>query len=357
MISAIIAASLLCGSSAAPASIVDTVIGSADHTKFLAILQATPYKAILDAASGATAEAPLTVFGPTNAAFTAAETALGFDFATTTDAAQQAIVLSTLQYHVMSGKLSSTDLVGAYNTVTLTKEQAVVTAPPAVIRGQSEVSISTPDLDCTNGYIHVVDAVILQPDTIAKIAEANTATLYLALTLPEYKPVLDAVVAASAEAPITVFAPTDAAFADAGIDEAYLKANVEAVTQVLLYHVVSGNVFAGALDGATNPAVAALKTLTTGEKEITVTKTGAKGTVGTVTVADTKTPDTPAKVAAGDVLASNGVVHVIDKVLFFAADPSPSPPGPSPSPPPSSAASAAFSLFTLVGCMVAALAF
>lgn len=41
-------------------------------------------------------QAPLTVFAPTDAAFTAAEDALGFDFATTTDTAQQDIVRSTL---------------------------------------------------------------------------------------------------------------------------------------------------------------------------------------------------------------------------------------------------------------------
>eukprot|EP01079_Euglenida_sp_SAG-EU17-18_P005756 gene5756-5689_t len=102
--------------------IVATAQDTASLSRFVEVLTATPYKAILDAANAATPAAPITVFAPDNAAFTAAETALGFNFVTTTDTAQQATVLAILQYHVMAGKLEAADLIAAYNRPVLPAE-------------------------------------------------------------------------------------------------------------------------------------------------------------------------------------------------------------------------------------------
>lgn len=351
MFSALLFTAVLPGAMAAE-TIVATAQATDSLSRFVEVITAPAYKAILDAANAATAQAPITVFAPNNAAFTAAESALGFNFVTTTDTSEQATVLAVLQYHVMSGKLSSTQLVGAYSSPVLSGEQAVVISPPALIRGKSEVAISTPDVDCTNGYVHIVGGVILIPDTVAAIAQASTQTLYTVLADPLYSDILAVVTGATAAAPITVFAPTDAAFAAAGIDVAYVQDpdNVAAVKEILKYHVVPSNVFAGAVEGSATPIE-----LTTAEgSKLTLTKVGAKGVVGTVTVADTKTPSDPATVNPGDVLASNGVVHVVNKVLMMAAGPSPpSPPSPSP---PSSAAGAFVSMATLLGCMLVALA-
>jgi uncharacterized surface protein with fasciclin (FAS1) repeats len=100
--------------------------------------------------------------------------------------------------------------------------------------------------------------------------------------------------------PFTVFAPTNEAFAalPAGTLESLLKPeNKEQLVQILTYHVVSGKVMSTDLkDGM------AAKTVQGGEVKIGISKDGVK-------VND-------AKVTKADVNASNGVVHVIDKVIL-----------------------------------------
>ena len=96
--------------------------------------------------------------------------------------------------------------------------------------------------------------------------------------------------------PFTVFAPTDEAFAKVPKDalDALLK-DKAALTKVLTYHVVSGKVMAA--------DVKAGKVRTVQGQELTL------GTTGGVTVDG-------AKVTAADVVASNGVIHVIDTVVM-----------------------------------------
>lgn len=96
--------------------------------------------------------------------------------------------------------------------------------------------------------------------------------------------------------PFTVFAPTDEAFAKVPKDalDALLK-DKAALTKVLTYHVVSGKVMAA--------DVKAGKVRTVQGAELTL------GTTGGVTVDN-------ARVTAADVVASNGVIHVIDTVVM-----------------------------------------
>ena len=100
--------------------------------------------------------------------------------------------------------------------------------------------------------------------------------------------------------PFTVFAPTDEAFGKLppGTVESLLKPeNKEKLKAILLYHVVSGNVTAA--------QVAQLNSA----KTINGQNLKLKVDDGTVMVND-------AKVVKADVLASNGVIHVIDTVLL-----------------------------------------
>lgn len=100
------------------------------------------------------------------------------------------------------------------------------------------------------------------------------------------------------EGPYTVFAPTDEAFAKLpeGTLEALLK-NKEALTQILLYHVVSGKVTSG--------EVVKLESAKTVEGQEVMIKVSE----GSVYINDSK-------VTSADVMASNGVIHVIDTVLI-----------------------------------------
>jgi len=102
------------------------------------------------------------------------------------------------------------------------------------------------------------------------------------------------------EGPLTVFAPTDEAFAKlpAGTVEDLLKPeNKDALTGILLYHVVSGKIMSGDIGSAASPATLQGATIDV--------KAGAGG----VTV-------NGANVVSADIVASNGVIHVIDAVIL-----------------------------------------
>ncbi|GIT90668.1 beta-Ig-H3/fasciclin [Jannaschia pagri] len=101
------------------------------------------------------------------------------------------------------------------------------------------------------------------------------------------------------DGPLTVFAPTDEAFAalPEGTVESLLEpANQDQLVQILSYHVVPGAVMSGDLTDGMEAATANDMTLTI-------------GTEGGVTV-------NGANVVTADIEASNGVIHVIDSVLL-----------------------------------------
>lgn len=137
------------------------------------------------------------------------------------------------------------------------------------------------------------------PGTIVDIAVGNEdfSTLVTALTAAGLVETLQG------EGPFTVFAPTNEAFAK--IPEADLKAllaDTEALTQVLLYHLVAGKVMAADVVGL-NAAT------TVQESDIKIAVVD-----GNVVLNDSAT------VTATDIKASNGVIHVIDTVILPPAD-------------------------------------
>ncbi len=111
------------------------------------------------------------------------------------------------------------------------------------------------------------------------------------------------------EGPFTVFAPTDAAFEAAGIDLADYDTDEENATlrDILLYHVYSGAVDSG------NVSDGMVATMVNGDNA-TFTVTNDTVIIGDANVTDP------------DVFASNGIIHVIDKVLFPPADETPEEP-------------------------------
>lgn len=132
--------------------------------------------------------------------------------------------------------------------------------------------------------------------TIVEIAAANG----------NFKTLLAAVTAAglaetlSGKGPFTVFAPTDAAFAKlpAGTVEALLKDKAK-LASILTLHVLSGKVMSSDVVSAGGAKPASLE----GEKLNIVVRNGGVYVDG-------------AKVVTADIVASNGVIHVIDTVLL-----------------------------------------
>ncbi|MDX1610061.1 MAG: fasciclin domain-containing protein [Halofilum sp. (in: g-proteobacteria)] len=114
------------------------------------------------------------------------------------------------------------------------------------------------------------------------------------------------------EGPFTVFAPTDSAFAElpAGtVDTLLQPANSDQLTAVLTYHVVAGRVDAVVLANAIESNGGSVTYQTVQSGPLTFRMDG-----NNVLVEDAR--GSVSRVAAADLFASNGVIHVVDGVLL-----------------------------------------
>ena len=266
--------------------IVDTAAGAGSFTTLLAAAEAA---GLVDALKG---DGPLTVFAPTDDAFAALP-------AGTVEAllADPEALAAILLYHVVPGKVMAADVTDGLVAETLNGATVRFSTMGGVMINGANVIAA--DVEASNGVIHVIDAVILPPapeaalmDIVDTAAGAGSFTTLLAAA--EAAGLVDAL---KGDGPLTVFAPTDDAFAalPAGTVEALL-ADPEALAAILLYHVVPGKVMAADVtDGL-----------------VAETLNGATvrfSTMGGVMI-------NGANVIAADVEASNGVIHVIDAVIL-----------------------------------------
>ncbi|MBN1159262.1 MAG: fasciclin domain-containing protein [Bacteroidales bacterium] len=274
-----------------PPDLVDIALNNSD---FSILVQAIVKAELTDALLG---DGPFTVFAPTNDAFEDLFTSLGVSgIADLTKAQLEPILL----YHVVSGNISSGDL-SSGDVSTLQGDNITINVGTNItINGTANVVFA--DIQATNGIVHVIDEVLLmeEPGTIVDIAsaDANFSSLVAALVKANLAGTL------AGDGPFTVFAPTNAAFdqlfADLGIS-GLNDLSAEALTPILLYHVVSGSVMSTDLtSGFTG-------TLSPGPGE---TKVSLQVEVGSVIL------NGSAQVTNADIMASNGVIHVIDEVLL-----------------------------------------
>ncbi len=276
--------------------IVDTAVADGRFTTLVAAVQAAE---LVDTLKG---EGPFTVFAPTDDAFAALPE--GTIDSLLLPENKQALT-DILLYHVVSGKVMAADVTALTSATTvLGKDVTVKVDMGNVYINEAQVVIT--DIATSNGVIHVINAVLLPPADEAAMEEKNTivdiavadgrfTTLVAALTAA------DLVETLSGEGPFTVFAPTDDAFAalPAGtLDTLLLPESKQALTDILLYHVVSGKVMAA-------DVVTLSGTTTVLGKDVTITVKDGK-----VFLNDT------VQVIITDIEASNGVIHVIDAVLL-----------------------------------------
>ncbi len=151
---------------AAAGTIADLVIAAteadpAEFTILLAVVQASD-PAILEALS---AEGPITVFAPTDAAFTALLETLGVDVDTALT--QTDLLTQVLLYHVVEGALSGEDIAGETELATLVGESIVVSVEGGSVVLNGTVNVTTADIAASNGVVHVIDAVLIPPSVAA----------------------------------------------------------------------------------------------------------------------------------------------------------------------------------------------
>ena len=272
----------------------DDVVEPATPATVVAAAQSTPQlstlvTAITAANLGATLSGPgpFTVFAPVNSAFDAVP---ADQLARLLETGNVAILSKLLRYHVVPGRVLAADL---------TEGQTVTTVEGTTLRitlaGGARVNnarITTTDIRTGNGVVHLIDGVLTQSLDVVDVATIRGfSSLVGAVRTAGLE---NAVRGNGAGQGITVFAPTNAAFTALGA----LPAN-PALTAVLTYHVVNGRALASTLSNNQN--------LTTLQGGLVRVLTGPPlrllGIGNTVNV------------TATDIVAKNGVIHVIDAVL------------------------------------------
>ncbi|WP_375434474.1 fasciclin domain-containing protein [uncultured Hymenobacter sp.] len=253
-----------------------------------------------------------TVFAPNNAAFAR----LGLTSASDLLGLQQLFLKNTLFFHVANGAIASSDLkVGSSTASALGPQRRIIRKGNDLYVNGSRI-LDT-DLQAVNGTIHVIDKVLLATGVnVVQSAQAlQTSTVF---TSPELTFLVEAVLycdlasTLSTTPNLTVFAPTDQAFKNLGVDMG-VPLNVPAdirklpkdvVTTVLKAHVLA--------DGAKfTPELADNSTVNSfGGAPLQL---GAFNN-GVLTVKGANN-STPANMVIPDVQTTNGIVHVIDRVL------------------------------------------
>jgi transforming growth factor-beta-induced protein len=296
VVAALAAAAIGASASASTASrsegdknIVQTALGAGQFNTLASLLTKA---GLVDTLS---TSGPFTVFAPTDAAFAKVPKA-------TLDALAEnpAQLKSVLLYHVVPGTVTAADVVKLTSAKTLEgRSVAIKVVDGSVYVDQAKVT--TPDVAASNGVIHVVDSVLIPKAAPAAPAKNIVQT---AVAAGQFKTLASLLTKAGlagtlqGKGPFTVFAPTDAAFAK--VPKATLAAlgkNKAKLRAVLLYHVVKGKVMA-----AQAMKLRSVKTLN--GKPLAIRVGGGKVLVGRATV------------AKADVMASNGIIHVINKVLI-----------------------------------------
>ena len=266
----------------APQTIVDIAVADG---RFMTLATALQAAGLVETLQGA---GPFTVFAPTDEAF--AKLPAGTIESLLADIPALSEILL---YHVVPGAVK------AEQVVTLSSAETAAELPVAikvvdgkVFVNQAEVIIT--DIEASNGIIHVIDSVLLPPADIVDTAVADGRFTTLAAAL-QAAGLVDAL---KGEGPFTVFAPTDDAFAKLpeGTVEALL-ADIPALSDILLYHVAEGQLFAA--------DVLALEKIET-----------LQGKSAKVSLMDGKAMIDGAEIIITDILTSNGVIHVIDSVII-----------------------------------------
>ncbi len=264
----------------------------------------------------------LTVFAPSNAAFDALAVELtGNASAKAADlltAANKPFLKTVLQYHVLSSKVTAANIPfgKAFTPAQGSIFKIDSGTPPVITDGRNrKANITATDIEATNGVVHLIDKVILPADktivatAIASASAPQFTTLVAALQFASNSN--DLVTALSGTGPLTVFAPTNAAFdllakeltnntAAVGAD-LLTAGNKQFLRDVLQYHVVQGRFLKAEVPTNTN-----IGTLLSAGKTLRVSPTFV------ITDGRSRTSN----ITSTDVLNSNGVIHVIDKVIL-----------------------------------------
>lgn len=268
-------------------TIVDIAAGNENFSTLVAAVKAA---GLVDTLSG---KGPFTVFAPTNEAF--AKLPKG-TVESLLKPENRGKLQAILTYHVVAGNQPASSVVNATNFTTVNGQRVNVTVDANGVKVAGASVVAT-DVKASNGVIHVIDRVILPSDKNIVETAQSAGSFGTLLAAAKAAGLVDAL---TAKGPITVLAPSDDAFAKlpAGTVQSLLRPeNREQLKQVLLYHVIDGRVYA-------DDAIKAGRAATLQGGTIAARIDGGRLMIN------------GAGVVANDIEASNGVIHVIDRVLI-----------------------------------------
>ncbi|QTE22105.1 fasciclin domain-containing protein [Polaribacter cellanae] len=256
-----------------------------------------------------------TVFAPTNGAFAR----LGLN-SETLGVLQKSFLKNTLLYHVSNGNLKGSSISNGGSSISaLAVDRRFITRGNDTYINGSKILAT--DVMASNGTVHVIDKVMIASgaDIVQTAIALQTAKVF---TNPEltylveaviYAELVDALTASNGSSSFTVFAPTDKAFVELGVALGLTfekPADIrqlpkETVQKVLLNHVIAN-------DGKFTSELNAGTVTTLSGDDLTL---GAF-TNGTLTVTGVGNGGNVANMGIPDVQTTNGIVHVIDRVLL-----------------------------------------
>ena len=272
----------------------DITVVATENGSFKTLLAAATKAGLVSTLQG---PGPLTVFAPSDAAFTNAKI-------TSLDGFTADALKSILLYHVLGSKVLAGNInTGQTEVATAGGPKMYITknANGVFINGSTKV-VKT-DVDASNGVIHVLDNVLtdIPTKTIAGIVNDDKAKFSTLLSLVSRAGLATAL--SDPNASYTVFAPTNAAFDELSKTVNPATLSNDQIKQILLYHVVPSRVF--------SPELVNGDVTMADEKKgkVTIDLTNGATVKG-------KGNTTASKITGANNMATNGVIHIIDRVLL-----------------------------------------
>ncbi|MFD2574207.1 fasciclin domain-containing protein [Spirosoma soli] len=275
----------------------------ASNNRFTLLTAAINRAGLATTLSGA---GPYTVLAPSDDAFRVA----GFADVAAINAAPDTTLRRILQYHVLTSLVPSSSVVTgqpalAVPTSVSTAGSVYLTRVASNSLSVNEAHVLQEDGLATNGVVYAIDRVLTPPSgNILQVVQRDTTLSLLARAATRGGTAV--VSALSGTTPLTIFAPTNAAFRAIGYTSAVIDTvNLARLTSVLTYHVIpSVRAYSPTL---TNGAV--LTTFQSGTVSVGVSATG-------VTVTGRGNGTNASNVTTPNINATNGVIHKIDRVLL-----------------------------------------
>lgn len=276
-------------------TIVDLVVSSPNFST----LEAAVLKG--NVATTLSGNGPFTVFAPENESFT--NSGITSSVLESLSADQ---VKDILLYHTLSSRVNAASIQTGTNAVKTANGKDIY-----VTKNNNGVfvngwKVTQADINASNGVIHAIERVLMPaPGNIVDVAQGNQNLSYLvAAVLRASQGSTNVAQVLTGAGPYTVFAPTNQAFIDAGFATiaAIQAADPNTLANILTYHVLSARAFSS--------------DLTNGQTLTTVNGGTLAVQLGTGASIKGNNNSTSAQITGMNMMATNGVVHVIDKVLL-----------------------------------------